>query len=94
MNGERDFISVLQICKCIDVLGQSKIEGIVNIGTGKGSHLLTIVKRIAQLLDRQDLIISAKSDNPTFHVANIEILESIGVKLESSIDSLLFEMTR
>lgn len=93
VNGERDFLTVPQICKSIEFLCAKKYEGVVNIGTGAGSHLLTIVKRIAELLGRNDLTISAKSDAPTFHVADVALLKSMGVSLENEIDALLIEMT-
>lgn len=94
VNGERDFLTVPQICKSIEFLCTKKYEGIVNVGTGNGSHLLTIVKRIAELLGRHDLTITAKNDIPTFHVADVTLLKSMGVALENEIDSILVEMTR
>jgi UDP-glucose 4-epimerase len=93
VNGERDFLTVPQICKTIEFLCIKRYEGIVNVGTGTGSNLLTIVKRIAELIGRNDLTISAKNDTATFHVADVTLLKSIGLALESEIDILLKEMT-
>lgn len=93
INGERDFLTVRQICRSIEFLCAKKIEATVNIGTGSGSHLLAIVQRIANLLGRDDLVIKAKNDAPTYHVADVALLKSMGVALENEIDSLLIEMT-
>jgi nucleoside-diphosphate-sugar epimerase len=92
VNGERDFLSVPQICKSIEFLCSKKYEGIVNIGTGTGSHLLAIVKRIAELLGRHDLNISAINDKATYHVADVTLLKSINMALENEIDELLIKM--
>lgn len=93
VNGERDFLTVHQICRSIELLCAKKIEATVNIGTGTGSHLLAIVQRIASLLGRDDLVIKAKNDTPNYHVADVALLKSMGVALENEIDSLLMEMT-
>jgi nucleoside-diphosphate-sugar epimerase len=92
VNGERDFLTVPQICKSIELLWTKRYEGIVNVGTGTGSHLLTTVKRIADFIGRHDLTISAKNDIATFHVADVTLLKSIGIALESKMDTLLEEM--
>lgn len=93
VNGERDFLTVPQICHSIERLCAKKFEGVVNVGTGTGNHLLAIVQRIADLLGRSDLVVKAKSDTPTFHVADVALLKSMGVELPNAIDSLLIEMT-
>lgn len=93
VNGERDFLTVPQICHAIERLCARKFEGTVNIGTGEGSHLLEIVKQIAELLGRNDLVIKAKTDAPTFHVADTRLLNSMGIELANSINPLLIEMT-
>ena len=93
VNGERDFLTVSQICHSIERLCAKKFEGVVNVGTGTGSHLLTIVQKIADLVGRDDLVIKAKNDAPTFHVADNTLLKSVGVELSNVVDSLLIEMT-
>lgn len=94
VNGERDFLTVPQICKSIEFLCKKKYAGTINVGTGTGSHLLTIVKRIAELSGRNDLAISAMNDTPTFHVADVALLKSMGIALENEIDALLIEMIK
>lgn len=93
VNGERDFLTVSQICRSIERLCATKFEGTVNVGTGTGNHLLAIVHRIADLLGRHDLVIKARKDTPTFHVADVALLKSLGIDLSNEIDSLLIEMT-
>jgi UDP-glucose 4-epimerase len=93
VNGERDFLMVSQICQTIELLCAKKIEGVINIGTGNGNPLLAIIQKIAELLDRHDLTIMAKKDEPTFHVADITLLKSVGIELSNEIESLLTEMT-
>lgn len=93
VNGERDFLTVPQICQSIERLWVKKFEGVVNVGTGKGNHLLSIVHRLAELLGRADLVVKAKNDAPTFHVADLTVLKSAGVDLLNEVDSLLMGMT-
>ncbi|WP_374335650.1 NAD-dependent epimerase/dehydratase family protein [Leeia sp.] len=93
VNGQRDFITIQQICYSIERLFLKKFEGVVNVGTGEGNHLLGMVRRIACLLDRGDIEIRAKDDTPTFHVANASLLNSMGVKLSNEVGSLLAKMT-
>ena len=94
VNGTRDFLTVLQICKSIEQLYEKKYVGIINTATGKGNHLLSIVQNIANLLERKDLVIKAKKDTPTYQVGNTKLLESIGITLPSELDSLLIKMTQ
>jgi nucleoside-diphosphate-sugar epimerase len=93
VNGQRDFLTVPQICSTIEKLATKKIEGLINVGTGTGVPLLSIVHRISELLGRSDLLIKATSDRPTFHIADIEMLKNAGVELPNLIDALLIEMT-
>ena len=66
----------------------------VNIGTGIGSQLLTVVERIAELLGRNDLSIIAKDGKPTFHVSDSSVLFNLGLKLDNKIDILITDMVR
>ena len=92
INGERDFITVPQICQTIQLLWGKKFEGVINVGTGTPNHLLAIVKRIAELLGRQDLIIRATEDTPTYHIADTTLLKSLNIELTDDIDPLLMKM--
>jgi nucleoside-diphosphate-sugar epimerase len=92
VNGQRDFLTVPQLCQTIELLFARKHQGAINIGTGVGTPLIEIVKRIADLLGRDDLIVKAKNDEATFHVANAGLLQSLGGGLTSQLDQLLIEM--
>jgi nucleoside-diphosphate-sugar epimerase len=94
INGERDFLTTRQISKTIESLCIKKFEGVVNIGTGTGVNLFKIVKKIAELLGRDDLSIVTKNDSPTFHVADAGILQDLGLQLDNKIDSLLTDMVK
>ncbi|TAL65046.1 MAG: NAD(P)-dependent oxidoreductase [Legionella sp.] len=94
INGGRDFLTVFQICQAIELLSVKKFEGVVNIGTGICNQLLNIVHRVAELLDRQDLQIIPKDDEPNFHLADVSMLNAIGLKLPNELDALLIEMTK
>ncbi len=94
VNGERDFLTTQQISQSIELLCIKKFEGIVNIGTGIGNNLFTVVEKIAELLDRDDLNIVAKNDDPTFHVADSSILLNLGLRLDNNIDFLIADMVR
>lgn len=92
VNGERDFLTVHQICQSIELLCAKKFEGAINVGTGSSNHLLAIVRRIAELLERQDLIIRGKKDAPTSHVADVTRLRSLNIELTNELDSMLVDM--
>ena len=92
--GQRDFITVHQICKTIELLLSKQHEGILNIGSGVGNHLIDVVKKIAKLLGRNDLTIIAKNDEPNFHIAETSRLRNLGGGLESELDALLTAMIK
>ena len=93
LNGQRDFLTVSQICQCIESLISKKHEGIINIGTGVGMNLVQMVKKIAQLLGRHDLNVISEDDAPNYLVADASQLSSVmGGALTSDINSLLLEM--
>lgn len=92
VNGRRDFLTVSQLCQTIEHLFTCKHQGAINIGTGVGSSLIEVVKKIAILLGREDLHIKAKNDGATFHVADVGLLQSVGGGLTSQLDQLLVEM--
>ncbi len=94
INGERDFLTTQQISKSIEFLYKNNFTGVVNIGTGIGSQLFTVVERIAELLGRNDLSIIAKDDKPTFHVSDSSVLFNLGLKLDNKIDILITDMVR
>ena len=93
IGGKRDFITVNQICKTIELLFAKRHEGILNIGSGIGNNLLDVVKKIAKLLNRSDLTLIAQNDVPNFHIAETSRLRALGGGLENELDSLLAAMT-
>ncbi|HVA66593.1 MAG TPA: NAD(P)-dependent oxidoreductase [Elusimicrobiota bacterium] len=94
INGKRDFITVNQICKTIELLFAKQREGVINIGSGVGTTLIDVVKNIAALLGRSDLTILGKGDIPSSHIAETSRLKNLGGGLKSELDALLLEMTK
>ena len=94
VNGARDFLTVPQICHTIEKLWEKDYEGIINIGTGIGSHLFEVVTSIAEALNRKDLTITAKDDAPTYHIADVSLLKDLGIELPNQVNSLLIEMVK
>jgi nucleoside-diphosphate-sugar epimerase len=92
VNGKRDFLRVPQIDLAISKLMEKKFDGVVNIGTGYGTHLLSVIKEISLLVGRSDLVIHEIDDHPTSHVANIDLLRSLGLDLKSETDLLLKDL--
>lgn len=93
VNGARDFLRVGQIDKAISMLAKIHFDGIVNIGTGKGTHLFSAIAEIAQILGREDLKLEAVPDQPTSHIAETTKLKSLGIDLEPEIKSLLADLS-
>lgn len=92
VTGQRDFITVPQICETIAHLFNIRHQGIVNIGTGHGSSLIQIARDIAVLAGRHDLTINARADEPNFHIADVTTLRSLGVSIKCEVQALLREM--
>lgn len=92
INGQRDFVTVTQICQTLNLLLTKRFTGIINIGTGEGNHLLTIINKIKTLLGRNDLNIIAKNDEPNYLVADVARLKNLEGTLPNNIDLLLEEM--
>lgn len=93
VNGARDFLRVGQIDLAISMLAKIHFDGIVNIGTGKGTHLFSAIVEIAQILGREDLKLEAAPDQPTSHIAETTKLKSLGIDLEPEIKSLLADLS-
>lgn len=93
VNGSRDFLRVGQIDQAISVLAKIHYDGIVNIGTGKGTHLFSAIAEIAQMLGREDLKLQAVPDQPTSHIAETTKLKSLGIDLEPEIKPLLADLS-
>jgi nucleoside-diphosphate-sugar epimerase len=78
----RDYIYVEDAANAFVSLLDSKIEGAINIGTGKGFSVREIVETIGNLLDSTQLIkfgaIPERNNEPRSIVADIHRLQSIG----------------
>jgi len=94
VGGKRDFITVSQICRTVELLFSKQHEGVINIGSGVGIKLIDIVKNIAALLGRNDLTIAGKGDAPNSHIAETSRLENLGGGLKSELNTLLLAMTK
>jgi nucleoside-diphosphate-sugar epimerase len=92
VNGKRDFLRVSQIDRAISKLMEKKFDGVVNIGTGHGTHLLSVIKEISELMGRSDLVFQEVDDLPTSHVANIDLLRNLGLVLKPETDLLLKDL--
>jgi nucleoside-diphosphate-sugar epimerase len=92
VNGKRDFLRVSQIDRAISKLMEKKFDGVVNIGTGHGTHLLNVIKEISELMGRSDLVFQEVDDLPTSHVANIDLLRNLGLVLKPETDLLLKDL--
>ena len=93
VNGSRDFLRVGQIDQAISMLAKIHFDGIVNIGTGKGTHLFSAIAEIVQILGREDLKVEAAPDQPTSHIAETTKLKSLGIDLQPEIRSLLADLS-
>ena len=94
VNGKRDFLTASQVSNAILYLCNRGATGNVNIGSGIGTPLIDIVNKIVTICRREDLIINVADDQPDFHVASVELLNSYGLTLPSLVDDVLTEMAK
>ena len=72
----RDFINVNEVSNVIDFIISKEINTTLNVGTGKGITLLSIINKISKKLSIKPLIkINDKSDKL---IADISTLKSFG----------------
>mgnify|MGYP001250572895 FL=1 len=84
---ERDFISTKDISKIINLLYQKKRRGIYNIGTGKCTNLIDVIRILCKRYDRNYKILNIR--NRTKLVADISKLKKEGIKINSNIRNIL-----
>ncbi len=94
VNGARDFLRVGQIDRAISMLAKIHFDGIVNIGTGKGTHLFSAIAEIAQILGREDLKLEAAPDQPTSHIAETTRLNGLGIDLKPEVNLLITDLSK
>lgn len=87
INHVRDFINIGDIYSAIKLLYLKKSKGIYNLGSGKPTHLIKIVKYLSNLFNRKYTI--TKLNIKTIHVADIKKLVKLGWKPKSSIVKIL-----
>ena len=89
LNHYRDFISMKDISKIIFFLLRIKYTGIINFGTGNGTHLKDIAKIIAKKHKKE--IIFRDNKKKTYLVADIKKLKRIyKFKISSMIKDQIF----
>lgn len=84
---ERDFISTKDISKVINLLYLKKRRGIYNIGTGKCTNLIDIIRILCKRYNRNYKILYSR--NSTKLVADISKLKKEGIKVSSNIRGIL-----
>lgn len=89
LNHVRDFCHIEDICRAINLLKKKKLSGTFNIGTGKGTNLLNIIKLINI---KNKKITSKKNLKKTFLVANISKIKKIGFKPRYGIKKIIKDM--
>jgi len=78
LNHFRDFVTTKYIAKVIVFLMKKKINGLINIGSGKKSHLKKIAIEMASKYKKKLEIID--NINPTSMVSDISKLKRVGFK--------------
>ena len=87
INHVRDFIDINDIFSAIKLLYLKKLKGIYNLGSGKPTPLIKIVKYLSNLFNRKYTI--TKLNIKTIHIADIKKLVKLGWKPKSSIVKIL-----
>ena len=78
LNHFRDFVTTKHIAKVIVFLMKKKISGLINIGSGKKTHLKSIAIKMANKYKKKIEI--TDNINPTIMVSDISKLKRIGFK--------------
>lgn len=78
----RDFLNVNEVVRVIYHIIKKDITGTLNVGSGKGISLKSIVKKIAIKLKKKPVV--KISDKSTKLVANISLLKLSGIKIKKN----------
>jgi len=78
LNHFRDFVTTEYIAKVIAFLMKKKVNGLINIGSGKKTHLKKIAIKMASKYKKKIKI--ADNINPTTMVSDISRLKKLGFK--------------
>ena len=87
INHVRDFINISDIYSAIKLLYLKKSKGIYNLGSGKPTHLIKIVKYLTNLFNRKYTI--TKLNIKTIHVADIKKLVKISKKNPNKMSNII-----
>ena len=87
INHVRDFINITDIYSAIRLLYLKKSKGIYNLGSGKPTPLIKIVKYLSNLFNKKYTI--SKSNTKTIHVADLKKIIKLGWKPKSNIIKIL-----
>ena len=87
INHVRDFINITDIYSAIKLLYLKKSKGIYNLGSGKPTPLIKIIKYLSNLFNKKYAII--KSNTKTIHVADLKKMIKLGWKPKSNIVKIL-----
>ena len=85
----RDFIDIDDICSAIKLLYAKKSIGIFNLGSGKATKLIQIIKFFSNLFKKKYKI--EEKNKITSHVANISKLKKLGCSPKKNIKKTLYE---
>ena len=89
LNHYRDFISMEDITKVINILLKKKFIGVINIGSGKSIYLKDIAKIILKKYKKNGLFIDNKKT--TYLIANTQKLKKITrLKFNANIKKMIF----
>ena len=78
----RDFIHVITVCRVIYFIINKQITGVINVGSGRGQSLKTIIKHIGYKLKIKPLVKVLK--RKTKIVADLKLLKSKGFKFKKN----------
>ena len=78
----RDFIHVSEVSRVIKFIIKKKINGTVNVGSGKGYSLIKIVKYLSKKLKKKPILIT--KSKKTKLVADLSLLKSYGLKAKKN----------
>ena len=78
----RDFIHVNTVSRIISFIINKKITGVINVGSGRGLSLKSIINLIGNKLDKKPLL--EISNKKSKIVSNIKFLTSKGFKFKKN----------
>ena len=78
----RDFVHVKTVCRVISFVISKEIIGVLNVGSGRGHSLKSIINLIGNKLEKKPLL--EISNNKSKIVANIKFLTSKGFKFKKN----------